>query len=336
MKILIYSPMFYPSVGGLETIVSILAHEFVEQGHEVKLVCKTEASDSKEFPFEVFRQSSARQLLKLTRWCDIYFQANVSLKGIWPLLIARKPLAVSHNGWYCRPDGQASWQDRLKQRTTRFAHNISVSQAVADHLSSDSTVIHNTYREDLFHLMPEVPRNKQLAFLGRLVSDKGTDLLVSALAQLKQSGLRPLLTIIGSGPEEDKLRQQAKTSGVDAQIEFAGLRTGIELTRMLNEHQIMIVPSRWQEPFGIVALEGIACGCVVVGSEGGGLKDAIGPCGVTFPNGDATALAQVLAELLKDEQKLSGYRTHAEAHLLRPRKEDIAKSYLQVFSTALR
>ncbi|MDT5062883.1 MAG: hypothetical protein QOH63_3342 [Acidobacteriota bacterium] len=327
--------MFYPSVGGLETIVSILAHEFVRQGHDVKLVCRTKATDLTAFPFEVLRQGSPYQLLKLTRWCDIYFQANVSLKGIWPLLISHKPLAVSHNGWYSRPDGRIGWQDHLKQRITRFAHNISVSRAVADHLSSGSTIIPNAYREDIFYLMPEITRHKQLVFLGRLVSDKGADLLLDALAQLKQQGLRPQLTIIGSGPEENKLRQQAKDSGVDSQIEFAGLKTGGELARLLNEHQIMVVPSRWKEPFGIIALEGIACGCVVVGSEGGGLKDAIGLCGATFPNGDVVALTQTLADLLVNQQKLSDYRSHVESHLLRHRKEEIAKSYLQVFENIL-
>lgn len=327
--------MFYPSVGGLETIVSILAHEFVRQGHEVKLVCQTKAADSKVFPFEVVRGSSPFQLLMLGRWSDICFQANVSLKGIWPLLISRKPLVVSHNGWYLRPDGKIGWQDRLKQRVSRFSHNISVSRAVADHLSSKSIVVPNAYCEDSFYLMPEVPRKKQLVFLGRLVSDKGADLLLEAIAQLKDQNLHPQLTIIGTGPEEDKLRQQAKSSGVDDQIEFAGLKTGIELTRMLNEHQIMVVPSRWQEPFGIVALEGIACGCVIVGSQGGGLKDAIGPCGVTFPNGDVDALTEALFDLLMNENRLSDYRTHADGHLLRHRKEEIAKSYLQVFANAL-
>ena len=327
--------MFYPSVGGLETMVSILAHEFVRQGHEVKLVCRTKANGSDSFPFEVHRQSSPYRLLKMTRWCDIYFQANVSLKGIWPLLLSRKPLAVSHNGWYSRPSGRAGWQDHLKQRITRFSHNISVSRAVAEHLSSQSTIVPNTYREDLFYLLPEVARQKELVFLGRLVSDKGADLLLDSLAQLKTQGLRPQLTIIGSGPEEDELRRQATDSGLDSQVEFAGLKTGSELTRLLNEHQLMVVPSRCQEGFGIVALEGIACGCVVVGSEDGGLKDAIGPCGVTFPNGDADALAQALAQLLTDKQQLSGYGIHAEAHLLRHRRDVVASSYLQVFETAL-
>ena len=317
-------------------MVSILAAEFVRQGHEVKLACQTKAADSKSFPFEVFRGSSPYQLLKLTRWCDIYFQANVSLKGIWPLLITRRPLAVSHNGWYSRPDGRIGWQDHLKQRVARFSHNISVSRAVADHLSSKSIVVPNAYREDLFYPMPEVCRRKELVFLGRLVSDKGADLLLESLAQLKNQGLRPQLTIIGCGPEESKLRRQSKDLFLCDQIEFVGSKTGAELTGILNQHQIMVVPSRWREPFGIVALEGIACGCVVVGSEGGGLKDAIGPCGMTVPNGDVPALTHALAEILLDERKQIECRSHAKAHLVRHRKEVVARSYLDFFETILR
>ena len=335
MKILIYSPAFHPSVGGLETIVSILAHEFVRQGHEVRLACRTEAGDAQSFPFEVHRRAGPARLLKLAQWCDVYFQANVSLKGVWPALVARKPLAVSHNGWYSREDGRVAWQDRLKQRVARRAHNISVSSAVAAHLSSPSAVIPNAYRDDLFQVLPEVSRQKELVFLGRLVSDKGADLLPQVLAQLKTEGLRPRLTIVGRGPEEGRLRRQAKDLGVDDHVEFAGQKTGAELVGLLNEHQIMIVPSRCREGFGIVALEGIACGCVVVGAESGGLTDAIGPCGVTFPNGDAAALAEKLSALLTDPSRLTAYRVNAEAHLAGHKISEVAGRYLQVFERAV-
>lgn len=335
MRILIYSPLFYPSIGGLETIVSILAHEFVRQGHDVKLVCSIRAKEPDTFPFEVYRRSNPYQLLKLTDWCDIFFQANVSLKGIWPLIIKRKPLAISHNGWYSRPSGRIGWQDRLKQQVARHAYNISVSRAVADHLSSQSAVIPNAYRDDIFFLMTEVPRNKHLVFLGRLVSDKGADLLLDALAQLKSKGLCPQLTIIGNGPEGDNLRRQAIDYKIDSQIEFAGQKTGIELTRLLNKHQVMVIPSRCNEGFGIVALEGIACGCVIVGSESGGLKDAIGPCGVVFSKGDVRALTEALFDILSDESALTAYRSRAEEHLAQHKIESVVKAYLQVFERAV-
>ncbi|MFB2773250.1 glycosyltransferase family 4 protein [Pelatocladus sp. BLCC-F211] len=335
MNILIYSPVFYPSIGGLETVVSILAHEFFYQGHEVKLVSQTPATDSKIFPFEVIRQPRPNQLLKLTNWCDVYFQPNISLKGIWPLLISRKPWVVAHNGWYTRTDNNLGWQDHLKHFAIRFATGISVSQAVADHVSTPSTVIPNPYREDIFYDIPEISRDKELVFLGRLVSDKGADLLLEALANLKTIGITPKLTIVGSGPEESKLRQHVKDLDIVNQVNFVGVKVENELAKLLNAHQILVVPSRWQEPFGVVALEGIACGCVVVGSEGGGLKEAIGPCGVTFPNGDVQALTQVLSNLLTDNSKLVQYREKAALHLCRHRQADVAKAYLQVFDQAI-
>ncbi len=105
MKILIYSPAFYPSVGGLETLVSILAAEFVAKGHEVRVVSQTANDQPEHFSFEVVRRPGAAKLLDLTRWCDVYFQANVSLRGLWPLMVVNRPFVVSHNNWYQRADG---------------------------------------------------------------------------------------------------------------------------------------------------------------------------------------------------------------------------------------
>ncbi|MEH1904000.1 MAG: glycosyltransferase family 4 protein [Nostoc sp.] len=335
MKILIYSPLFYPSVGGLETVVSGLAHEFVQQGHIVKVVTQALATDYKVFPFEVIRKPSPLKLLKLTQWCDIYFQPAISLKGIWTLLISPKSWVIAHHNWYTRPDGSLGWQDKLKQFMLKFATNISVSQALANHISTPSVIIPNPYRDDIFYEIPKSSRNKDLVFLGRLVSDKGVDLLIQSVAELKQMGLSPKLTIIGSGAEESNLREQARVLVVSEQIEFVGVKVEQELMELLNTHKIMVIPSRWQEPFGIVALEGIACGCVVVGSEGGGLKDAIGSCGVTFPNGDVQALMQTLFNLLKKPEQLANYRANSHAHLLRHQKSAVAKAYLEVIEATI-
>ncbi len=335
MKILIYSPLFYPSIGGIETTVSILAHEFVHQGHEVKLVTQVPATDEKDFPFEVIRQPSGYKLLNLTRWCEVYFQGCISLKGIWPLLIIRKPWVVTHQNWYCRTDGRISWQDFLKRYLTRFSTNIPASLALAQQLKTSYTVIPNPYREDIFYEMPEIPRDQELVFLGRLVSDKGVHLLLDALANLKQLGITPKLTIIGTGLEESNLRQQVQQLDLTAQVDFVGKKVGHELAKLLNAHKILVVPSLWEEPFGIVALEGIACGCIVVGSEKGGLKDAIGACGITFPNGDVEALTQALFDLLTNLNQLSSYREKSESHLSRHRKAAVAKAYLQVLERVI-
>jgi glycosyltransferase involved in cell wall biosynthesis len=104
---------------------------------------------------------------------------------------------------------------------------------------------------------------------------------------------------------------------------------------LLNQHRILAVPSRWEEPFGVVALEGIACGCVVVAADGGGLPEAIGPCGVTFARGDAGALAERFRELLRPGADLRPFHAAAPAHLARHATREVAARYLAVFREAL-
>ncbi|MEH2319942.1 glycosyltransferase family 4 protein [Nostoc sp.] len=229
-----------------------------------------------------------------------------------------------------------NWQNYLKHIVTGFATNISASHALAKSIPAPSNVIPNSYREDIFYEMPEVPRSQELVFLGRLVSDKGANLLLEVLAELKKMGLTPKLTIIGSGPEESKLCQQAKDLEIYEQVNFVGVKVEDELVKLLNAHQIMVVPSLWNEPFGIVALEGIACGCVVVGSEGGGLKDAIGSCGVTFPNGNVEKLTKTLFNLLTHPEQLTTYRENAKLHLARHTSKAIAKAYLEVLEAVIK
>jgi glycosyltransferase involved in cell wall biosynthesis len=112
--------------------------------------------------------------------------------------------------------------------------------------------------------------------------------------------------------------------------------SGPELAKELNRHRIAVIPSRWKEPFGIVALEAIACGCVVIGSREGGLPDAIGPCGATFPNGDARALADALSRFLKTPGLLLQYRGHTEEHLRRHHPSTVANQYLKMFESLRR
>jgi glycosyltransferase involved in cell wall biosynthesis len=278
------------------------------------------------------RQPGPLALLRAVRDCDVFFQANVSLRGLWPLLLVRRPWAVSHHSWYCQSDGRVAWPDRLKRWLLRFAAvSISVSRALAADLATPSLVIPNSYRDDLFQVLPESERTRDLVFLGRLVSDKGADLLIAAMGRLAARGLRPRLTVIGDGPELPALRRQIAALGLASQVELTGTRVGSELVALLNRHRILVVPSRYHEPFGVVALEGIACGCVVLGSMGGGLPEAIGPCGRTFPNGRIEELAAALERLLCHPEELAALRAGAAEHLAAHGSDRIARLY----STAL-
>jgi glycogen(starch) synthase len=342
MKILLYSPAFLPSVGGLEIGQALLADRLTKLGNEVTVVTRTaadragDAGGAGTCGFQVLRRPGPAALLRAVRRCDVFFQANVSLRGLWPLLLVRRPWAVSHHSWYCRSDGHIAWQDRLKRHLLRFAAvSISVSRAVAADLATPSLVIPNAYRDELFRILPGTPRTTDLVFLGRLVSDKGVDLLIAALHLLGEWGLRPRLTIVGDGPDLPAARSQALRLGLTEQVDFLGTRRDGELAPLLNRHRILVMPSRYNEPFGVAALEGIACGCVVVGSSGGGLPEAIGPCGTTFRNGCVEELSHRLAELLRRPEKLAALRAGAEEHLARHGSERIARLYLEALAAGL-
>jgi glycogen synthase len=341
MKILLYTPAFLPRLGGLELGQALLADRFTRLGHQVTVVTRTRAeapdgpSGDDRLTYRVLRRPGPGALLRAVAASDVFYQANVSLRGLWPLLLVRRPWAVSHHSWYCRSDGRVARRDRMKRWLLRFAaSSISVSKAIAADLATPSLVIPNAYRDELLRLLPEVERTRDLAFVGRLVSDKGADLLIVALARLAAEGLRPTLTVVGEGPELPGLRALAARSGTAAQIDFAGARRDDELVHLLNQHRVLVVPSRYNEPFGVVALEGIACGCVVVGSAGGGLPEAIGPCGRTFANGSVEALAALLGELLRHPEQLADLRAGAEEHLARHASDRVARLHLEALEQA--
>lgn len=296
-------------------------------GQNVRVVTQTEGNGG--FPFPVIRRPALPELARQVRWCDVFLQNNISLRTLWPLLFLRRPLFITHQTWIDHGRGPAGWPYRLKLAVVSHATNFSISQAIAERLSSPSVNLGNPFDDEVFREVSAGDRSRELVFVGRLVSDKGVDVLLDALALLAQSGRPVRLTIVGTGPEGPALEEKAKAQGLQSAVTFVGAKTGSDLAKILNAHRILVVPSRWPEPFGIVALEGIACGCVVVGSEQGGLPEAIGPCGLTFPNGDARALSGVLQELLSNPQRVSELRRGAEQHLLRFRRRQVAMAYLQ-------
>lgn len=332
MKILIGSHYFFPSTGGIEVVTHLLAREFTRRGHEVIVVTQTPGDG--EFPFRVLRQPSATELLAAIRWCDVFLQNNISLRTLWPLAFIRRPLFIIHQTWIAAPDGKQHWSHAVKRFVLRFATSFAISDAIARHLPVTARRINDPYDDTIFQLDALVERERQLIFVGRLVSDKGVDLLLEAMALLKKRRLHPRLTIVGDGPERSKLEAQTRELSLQSDVQFAGVRSSTEIAKLLNAHEILVVPSRWAEPFGLVALEGVACGCVVIGSRDGGLPEAIGPCGVTFPNGDVDALADALATLLRDSAQRDALRAARGPHLAEFTTVAVAERLLAAFAAA--
>lgn len=329
MKILLSSYVFPPSVGGTEEVGEIIARGLAARGHSVRVVTMTPSTLRDAYPFEIVRQPSPARLLECVRWCDAYLQVHISLRFAWPLLLAPRPWVVSIHA-PIHGTGLTAVRNFVKRMVLRLARVTAVSKAMSRGTGRRTTIVTNPYRTDVFRYLNSGPRPCELVFLGRLVSDKGIDLLITALGRLRERGLTPRLMVIGRGPEDAALRAQCERLHLGGQVEFAGYIPNDELVLRLNQCRIMVIPSVWEEGFGVVALQGIACGCVVVSSDAGGLREAIGPCGITFPNGNVPALADRLAELLQDERKVTALRLHSADHLSLHEPQAVADAYLSI------
>ena len=329
MRILLSSYVFYPSLGGIESFSKLMAERLTDQGHEVTIITETPHDQADEFPCEVLRCPSHFQKFKAMLWCDVFFQSNITLTNIWPLLFIRRPWIVTHQTWISNIDGRIRKRDILKRTLLKAAQSVSISRAIAKCIESQSVIIPNSYDDTVFS-QPSLPAKREgVAFVGRLVSDKGVDLLIEACGAVGRKGidLGPI-SIIGTGPEAENLKRQAKDLGLSDQIRFLGKRTGESLSGELHKHKILVVPSRWNEPFGIVALEGLASGCVVIGSNGGGLIDAIGPCGPTFENNDSSGLQEALISVTLDSRTFESHRAAIPRHLNKFKPDHVFGKYL--------
>lgn len=329
MKILIFTSAFYPNIGGIESLTLNLIDEFKKSGHEVKVV--TEQKQTKKLAtIDVYPASNLLNCLKLFFWCDVFYMPNISLKGIWLLWFnPRKKWIISHNDFSLR--GHKTLLQKTKRYLIKHAtHNISVSQNVASSIDTQSHIIYNCYDDSVFKVDASQTRTHDFVFVGRLVSQKGVDTLIKACNLLN----KPFnLNIIGIGPEQDYLQKLVADYKLQDSIKFLGLVQHQELAAVLNRHRTLVIPSINEEGFGIVALEGMACGCKVIGSDAGGLKEAINGFGKFFEMRNVEQLAQRLNEDLDDVQPYSlANQTHLQAYLADHSKSVTANKYLELFS----
>lgn len=341
MNILLCSVPFAPSIGGIETLSALLIRGFAQRGHAVVVVTQTPAAagesgaagdgvDSGLSDTEILRQPGAEQLVRAVRRADVVLHNQISLRLAWPLLAWRRPWVVAHHTWLpLRGPGA------VKRRVLGQAVNVAVSRAVASSLPVASRVIANAYDPIRFGVRRHVPRDGEFLFVGRLVSDKGCDLLLAALRLLRTQGLRPRLSIVGSGPEEKALWETVAASDLGEQVRFHGPLTGEALVVAMNRHRWIVVPSAWEEPFGLVALEGLACGCLPVVAQSGGLPEAAGPEARLFARGDAAGLAQVMADLMAQRAGPTRPGAASAAHLLAHRPDRMCEAYLDALTDAI-
>jgi glycosyltransferase involved in cell wall biosynthesis len=140
-------------------------------------------------------------------------------------------------------------------------------------------------------------RGRRVLFVGRVVQAKGLDVLIRALA-----GTSAELEVCGDGWALPRARKLARRLGLERRVSFSGWRSAAELEHAYARADLVAVPSRWPEPFGLVGLEALSRERAVVASDTGGVRDWLddGETGRLVAAGDPDALGRAMRPLLDD------------------------------------
>lgn len=147
---------------------------------------------------------------------------------------------------------------------------------------------------------PPLSETPTAAYAGRLVREKGVDILLRAFA--KTTGKLPdaRLIIAGDGPDRERLEALISGLNLSSKVKVRGYTSHSTVDNVLGRAWVQVVPSVWAEPFGIAAVEAMMRGTAVVASGSGGLSEIVrnGECGYLVPPGDVDALSEKLLLLL--------------------------------------
>jgi UDP-glucose:(glucosyl)LPS alpha-1,2-glucosyltransferase len=152
---------------------------------------------------------------------------------------------------------------------------------------------------------PLAQRDPEILFVGRIVADKGADAFVAACAAALPHLPGWHARMIGAdrfgadSPDTPFLRA-LRPAAAAAGVTMVGYRPHDDVLQAMARAAIVVVPSRWPEPFGMTALEAMACGAALAYAPRGGLPEVVGAAGVTIDPDDAAAMATTLVALARD------------------------------------
>jgi glycogen(starch) synthase len=333
LRVLFWTDWFLPSIGGVEVFSARLLPALARRGHEIVVVAghhqaglpdeiDWDGVTVRRFPFHPLLAAGnvdrlAATLRDVARLKQDLQPDLVHLNTLGPSVLfhletsRRRPAPVLLT-MHSPVMGDALRLDTLYGRALRSANWVNCnSNAVHADLCScvpefreRSSVTY--YGMDAPALHPSVrPREHPVVLgFGRLVRDKGFDLALRAFHVVAQRLPRVRLVLAGDGAARPELEQLAADLGLSDAVRFLGAVAPDQVPHLLDSASLVVVPSRWNEPFGLVALEAALMARPVVAARVGGLAEAVeeGKTGLLVDPEDFVSLADAMLYLLENHE----------------------------------
>lgn len=333
MKVLFWSNLFWPYIGGAEYFGAKLVSALRARGYEIIVVTSHDHLDLPDetqyqgvpifrLPFlKALRNGDAGQFirtrekvkkLKRTFKPDLIHLNGVTSSTLFHLRtldVHPAPVLVRLNHELL--PNQFAGSDTLLSETLRSAAWVTcVSSALlgqtkqlVPEISARSSVIYNGLEVPAIPPEPLSFDPPRLLCLGRLVPAKGFDLALNALASIIKRCPAVRMVIAGDGPARSQLEEQAARSGLSAAVEFVGWVEQEKVLPLINRATVVLMPS-WDEGLPMVALQAAIMARPVVATRVGGVVEAVvhQETGLLIENGDVHGLEEAIAFLLNDPQ----------------------------------
>ncbi len=249
---------------------------------------------------------------KLTEFID---PGNLECRKDWNYKVNIWRQIREYRFWY-NPLRNPTIRRLLKNVDRIFAVSSALKDALEKNGIKNIEVVHNGIDMNEWQVAPAIieafvqkhklEERKVVLFGGRISGLKGGGVMLEALRDIVHSEPSAVLLLLGARDAyAEKLERQAREWGIGAHLISTGWLSGDELHAAYHAADVVVIPSLYLEPFGMIALEAMACGTPVIGSCLGGTVEIIvdGETGYLLNPYDITSLARRVVDLLRDKEK---------------------------------
>jgi len=361
IKVLHVLPNFFTILGGIETLMvqyfktqtndSEFEHSVLTLGHKNQSIPMrtpgvAHLNEIKIPDFQNSRDNLQQTLRTISQLRHVIHERQPSIihahaihdLSLFTVKIARElgiPLIFHFHGTVTEE------QMRVLKPILPFLQNIlvvseAVRQSLLPYFSSDIQIeVLLNGVEDLLGKPLATTRNtdQTILIVGRIEHEKGFDVALRAFGLILQELPSFRLVVIGSGSQLQSLKILANQLGILSSIDFLGALRNEEVIQRIDQSDIVLVPSRAIEGFGIVAIEAALREIVVIASDVGGLSHTVEhrKSGFLVPAEDPIAIAATVKEIFKDSDSIDKIRKYARIRALDLFSMDAFKTRLECY-----